>query len=70
MRIRRILAAATATAALTGLGLAGTATAVTAVTVQGVPSVVTPYECQQGGGTADLSENRCKGGKHDGQMVD
>ncbi|QTE01766.1 hypothetical protein [Streptomyces cyanogenus] len=66
MRIRRILAALIATAALAGLGLTGAATA----TAQGAPSVVTPSECQQGGGTADLTDNVCKGGTHDGEKVD
>ncbi|MFE9612108.1 hypothetical protein [Streptomyces sp. NPDC006012] len=66
MRIRRILAAVIATAALAGLGLTGAATA----TAQGAASYVTPSECKQGGGTPDLTENRCKGGTHDGQPVD
>ncbi|MFQ6200773.1 hypothetical protein, partial [Streptomyces sp. NPDC000405] len=52
MRIRRILAAVIATAALAGLGLTGAATA----TAQGAPSYVTPSECKQGGGTADLAD--------------
>ncbi|MFD7437927.1 hypothetical protein [Streptomyces sp. NPDC059861] len=66
MRIRRIFAAVIATAALAGLGLTGAATA----TAQGAPSDVTPSECRQGGGTADLADNRCKGGTHDGEQVD
>ncbi|WP_392840585.1 hypothetical protein [Streptomyces sp. LN500] len=66
MRIRRILAAVIATAALTGLGLTGAATA----TAQGAPSVVTPSECRQGGGMPDLADNLCKGGTHDGEQVD
>ncbi|MFD4226535.1 hypothetical protein [Streptomyces sp. NPDC058545] len=66
MRIRRILAAVIATAALAGLGLTGVATA----TAQGAPSVVTPSECRQGGGMADLADNLCKGGTHDGEQVD
>ncbi|WP_392873884.1 hypothetical protein [Streptomyces sp. LN499] len=72
MRIRRILAAVIATAALTGLGLTGaaTATAATAATAQGAPSVVTPSECRQGGGMPDLADNLCKGGTHDGEQVD
>ncbi|MGW1026138.1 hypothetical protein ACWD4J_21015 [Streptomyces sp. NPDC002577] len=64
MRIRRILAAVIATAALAGLGLTGAATA------QGAPSYVTPSECKQGGGTADLTDNVCKGGTHDGEKID
>ncbi|MGW3494541.1 hypothetical protein [Streptomyces sp. NPDC001020] len=69
MRIRRILAAAIATAALAGLGLAGAATA-TATAAQGAPSYVTPSQCKQGGGTADLTDNTCKGGTYDGQKID
>ncbi|MCX4408210.1 hypothetical protein ACFV8Z_29975 [Streptomyces sp. NPDC059837] len=66
MRIRRILAAVIATAALTGLGLTGAATA------QGAPSYVTPSECRQGGGIPAINEpgNLCKGGTHDGEQVD
>ncbi|MBW8794033.1 MAG: hypothetical protein JF597_10685 [Streptomyces sp.] len=67
MRIRRILAAVIATAALAGLGLTGAATATAA---QGARSYVTPSECRQGGGTPDLTANVCKGGTHDGQQVD
>ena len=66
MRIRRILAAVIATAALAGLGLTGAATA----TAQGAPSYVTPSECKQGGGTPDLADNLCKGGTHDGEKID
>ncbi|MGW3458659.1 hypothetical protein ACWDE9_03375 [Streptomyces olivaceoviridis] len=66
MGTRRILAAVIATAALTGLGLAGAATA----TAQSPKSYVTPSECRQGGGTADLTDNLCKGGTHDGQKID
>jgi hypothetical protein len=66
MRIRRILAAVIATAALAGLGLTGAATA----TAQGAPSDVTPSQCKQGGGTADLTDNLCKGGTHDGERID
>ncbi|MEU1298622.1 hypothetical protein [Streptomyces shenzhenensis] len=66
MRIRRILAAVIATAALAGLGLTGAATA----TAQGAPSYVTPSECKQGGGTADLADNTCKGGTHNGERID
>ncbi|MFD4943117.1 hypothetical protein ACFWNT_11385 [Streptomyces sp. NPDC058409] len=71
MRIRRILAAVVATAALAGLGLTGAATA-TAATAQGAPSYVTPSECKQGGGTPAINEagNYCKGGTHDGEQVD
>ncbi|MER8090745.1 hypothetical protein ACFVZR_38470 [Streptomyces sp. NPDC058316] len=69
MRIRRILAAAIATAALAALGLTGAATAATA---QGAPSVVSPSECRQGGGTPAINEpgNPCKGGTHNGEPVD
>ncbi|GGV20117.1 hypothetical protein GCM10010260_70240 [Streptomyces filipinensis] len=67
MRIRRILAAVVATAALAGLGLTGVATAATA---QGTHSYVTPSECRQGGGTADLTDNLCKGGTHNGEKID
>ncbi|MFE7774971.1 hypothetical protein ACFU5O_13910 [Streptomyces sp. NPDC057445] len=72
MRIRRIFAAVIATAALAGLGLTGaaTATAATAATTQGAPSYVTPSECKQGGGTADLTDNLCKGGTYDGEKID
>ncbi|GHE59485.1 hypothetical protein CP980_18450 [Streptomyces vinaceus] len=70
MRIRRTFAAVIATAALAGLGLAGAATATAAPTTQAAPSSVTPSECKQGGGTADLSNNVCKGGMYDGQAVD
>ncbi|WP_329389548.1 hypothetical protein OG625_36535 [Streptomyces sp. NBC_01351] len=68
MRIRRILAAVIATVALAGLGLTGAATA----TAQGAPSVVTPSECKQGGGTPAINEagNYCKGGTYDGEQVD
>ncbi|MDX2646618.1 hypothetical protein OG937_32075 [Streptomyces sp. NBC_00510] len=68
MRIRRILAAVIATAALTGLGLTGAATA-TAATAATTASP-TPGECEQGGGTVDWATNTCKGGTYDGQMVD
>ncbi|KPI04797.1 hypothetical protein OV450_4165 [Actinobacteria bacterium OV450] len=69
MRIRRTLAAVIATAALAGLGLPGAATA-TAATTQGAATYVTPSECKQGGGTADLTANVCKGGTYDGQAID
>ncbi|MER5525007.1 hypothetical protein ACWG5P_10720 [Streptomyces prasinus] len=68
MRIRRILAAVIATAALAGLGLTGAATA-TASSV----SSVTPGECTDGGGTIDRSTPvlpTCRGGMYDGQTVD
>ena len=68
MRILRILAAAIATAALAGLGLTGAATA-TAATAH-ARSYVTPSQCKQGGGTADLTDNLCKGGTYDGQQID
>ncbi|MEV5384321.1 hypothetical protein [Streptomyces sp. NPDC052721] len=68
MRIRRILAAGIATAALAGLGLTGAATATAAA--QGAPTYVTPSECKQGGGTPDLTDNLCKGGSHDGEKID
>ncbi|MFI6486062.1 hypothetical protein [Streptomyces sp. NPDC050564] len=67
MRIRRILAAVIATAALAGLGLTGAATATAA---QGAASYVTPSQCKQGGGTPDLTDNLCKGGTHDGEQID
>ncbi|MGW6687265.1 hypothetical protein [Streptomyces sp. NPDC054961] len=68
MRMRRMLAAVVATAALTGLGLTGAATATAAA--QGAPTYVTPSECKQGGGTPDLTANICKGGTHNGQQID
>ncbi|MFC7263488.1 hypothetical protein [Streptomyces lutosisoli] len=68
MRIRRILAAVIATAALAGLGLTGAATAT--ATAQGAPSYVTPSQCKQGGGTPDLADNLCKGGTHNGEQID
>ncbi|MGW0995081.1 hypothetical protein [Streptomyces sp. NPDC002520] len=71
MRIRRILAAVIATAALTGLGLTGAATA-NAATAQGAPSYVTPSQCREGGGEPriDLPGNPCQGGTHNGETVD
>ncbi|MET8291726.1 hypothetical protein ABZV80_42220 [Streptomyces sp. NPDC005132] len=75
MRIRRILAAVIATAALSGLGLTGAATA-TATTATATPASLTPGECEQGGGTVDRSHTSaanlptCKGGKFNGQDVD
>ncbi|MFF1353138.1 hypothetical protein [Streptomyces sp. NPDC058297] len=73
MRIRRIFAAVIATAALAGLGLTGAATAIAATATapaQGAPSFVTPSQCKQGGGTADLTDNLCKGGMHNGETID
>ncbi|WP_329434373.1 MULTISPECIES: hypothetical protein [unclassified Streptomyces] len=70
MRIRRILAAVFATAALAGLGLTGAATA-TAGSV--TPASVTPGECTDNGGTIDRSTPMlptCRGGMYDGQSVD
>ncbi|MFB7211119.1 hypothetical protein [Streptomyces sp. NPDC056255] len=70
MRIRRILAAVFATAALAGLGLTGAATA-TAGSV--TPASVTPGECTDSGGTIDRSTPvlpTCRGGMYDGQTVD
>ncbi|MEU9166086.1 hypothetical protein AB0D29_38150 [Streptomyces sp. NPDC048424] len=70
MRIRRMFAAVIATAALAGLGLTGAATA--AATAQGAPTVVTPSQCKQGGGTPAINDagNYCKGGTYDGEQVD
>ncbi|MFF4262794.1 hypothetical protein ACFY7Y_05090 [Streptomyces virginiae] len=68
MRIRRILAAVFATAALAGIGLTGAATAA-GVT----PASVTPGECTDNGGTIDRSTPvlpTCRGGMYDGQTVD
>ncbi|MEU8710774.1 MULTISPECIES: hypothetical protein [unclassified Streptomyces] len=62
MRIRRIIAAAVAAAALAGLGLSAAPTASAAS--------LTPGECEQGGGTVNWANNTCKGGSYDGQMVD
>ncbi|MET8518154.1 MULTISPECIES: hypothetical protein [unclassified Streptomyces] len=74
MRIRRILAAVIATAALAGLGLTGAATATaataTAVTATSPAESPTPGECEKGGGTVDRATNTCRGGTFDGQMVD
>ncbi|MGW3692064.1 hypothetical protein [Streptomyces sp. NPDC005125] len=69
MRIRRILAAVIATAALAGLGLTGAATA-TAATATSPAESPTPGECEKGGGTVDRATNTCRGGTFDGQMVD
>ncbi|MEU7604563.1 hypothetical protein [Streptomyces sp. NPDC041003] len=75
MRIRRILAAVFATAALAGLGLTGAATAATATATAGsvTPASVTPGECTDNGGTIDRSTPvlpTCRGGMYDGQTVD
>ena len=73
MRIRRILAAGIATAALAGLGLTGAATATAA---QGAPSsvtpdqLVTPDQCREGGGTVGDGGFTCVGGKYNGQGID
>ncbi|MFJ3205698.1 hypothetical protein [Streptomyces sp. NPDC086989] len=72
MRIRRILAAVFATAALAGLGLTGAATA-TAAASSVTPASVTPGECTDNGGTIDRSTPvlpTCRGGMYDGQTVD
>ncbi|MFJ3913820.1 hypothetical protein [Streptomyces vinaceus] len=72
MRIRRIIAAVFATAALAGLGLTGAATA-TAATGSVTPASVTPGECTDNGGTIDRSTPvlpTCRGGMYDGQSVD
>ncbi|WP_406363380.1 hypothetical protein [Streptomyces sp. NBC_01579] len=66
MRIRRILAAVIATAALAGLGLTGAATATAASPAESP----TPGECEKGGGTVDFATNLCRGGTYNGQMVD
>ncbi|MEU6090705.1 hypothetical protein ABZ865_28630 [Streptomyces sp. NPDC047085] len=78
MRIRRILAAGIATAALAGLGLTGaaTATATSLTPSQGGGAALTPGECEQGGGTVDWSKptpgapGTCRGGTGNGQPVD
>ncbi|MFD3472101.1 hypothetical protein ACFWWM_38435 [Streptomyces sp. NPDC058682] len=73
MRIRRILAAVFATAALAGLGLTGAATAATAGSVTAIAGSVTPGECTDNGGTIDRSTPvlpTCRGGMYDGQTVD
>ncbi|MGY4905506.1 hypothetical protein [Streptomyces sp. 900116325] len=71
MRMRRILAAVIATAALAGLGLTGAATAAaTAATATSPAESPTPGECEKGGGTVDRATNTCRGGTFDGQMVD
>ncbi|WP_328786363.1 MULTISPECIES: hypothetical protein [unclassified Streptomyces] len=72
MRIRRILAAVFATAALAGLGLTGAAPA-TAAAGSVTPASVTPGECTDNGGTIDRSTPvlpTCRGGMYDGQTVD
>ncbi|MFI5630634.1 hypothetical protein ACIA8E_14880 [Streptomyces sp. NPDC051664] len=76
MRIRRILAAVIATAALTGLGLTGAATATAATATAATATATspaespTPGECEKGGGMVDRATNTCRGGTFDGQMVD
>ncbi|MFE5402619.1 hypothetical protein ACFQ9Z_14695 [Streptomyces sp. NPDC056580] len=79
MRIRRILAAGIATAALAGLGLTGAATATAAnlTPSQGAINALTPGECTDGGGTVDWTPNpanpgtgTCRGGTGNGQAVD
>ncbi|MFF4098442.1 hypothetical protein [Streptomyces sp. NPDC001903] len=75
MRIRRILAAVFATAALAGLGLTGAATATAATATAGsvTPASVTPGECTDNGGTIDRTTPvlpTCRGGMYDGQSVD
>ncbi|PWK74877.1 hypothetical protein BCL76_101611 [Streptomyces sp. CG 926] len=71
MRMRRILPAVMATAALAGLGLTGAATASAApatptVTVTENP---TPGECIDGGGKIGAG-NICIGGTRNGEYVD
>ncbi|MFJ3513590.1 MULTISPECIES: hypothetical protein [unclassified Streptomyces] len=67
MRMRRILAAVMATAALAGLGLTGAATAVAAPNTA-VTGSLTPGECTDAGGK--VVGMYCQGGTKDGQMVD
>ncbi|MEV6028854.1 hypothetical protein [Streptomyces sp. NPDC052036] len=67
MRIRRILAAVLATAALAGLGLTGAATA----TADDGSGYTTPSQCREGGGQPYLHNTvKCWGGKYDGLTVD
>ncbi|MEU9453059.1 hypothetical protein [Streptomyces sp. NPDC048277] len=67
MRIRRILAAVIATAALAGLGLTGAAIA----TTQNGSGYTTPSQCREGGGEPYLHNTvKCWGGKYDGMTVD
>lgn len=66
MRIRRLLTAVVATAAFTGLGLAGTATATNG-------DILTPGECTAAGGTVDWENSplpTCRGGSLDGREID
>lgn len=75
MRIRRILAAVFATAALAGIGLTGaaTATAGSVAPASVTPASLTPGECTDSGGTIDRSTPvlpTCRGGMYDGQSVD
>ncbi|MER6447622.1 hypothetical protein DEJ51_26680 [Streptomyces venezuelae] len=67
MRMRRILAAVIATAALAGLGLTGAAAAVAAPNTA-VTESLTPGECTDAGGK--VVGMYCQGGTKDGQMVD
>ncbi|MFE9935484.1 hypothetical protein [Streptomyces hirsutus] len=67
MRIRRILAAGIATAALAGLGLTGAATA----TAQDDFNYTTAAKCREGGGEPYLHNTvKCWGGKYDGYTID
>ncbi|MFD9657594.1 hypothetical protein [Streptomyces mirabilis] len=67
MRIRRILAAVIATAALAGLGLTGVATA----TAQDSDHFTTAAKCREGGGEPYLHNTvKCWGGKYDGYVID
>jgi hypothetical protein len=63
MRIRRLLAAVIATAALAGLGLTGAATA----NASAAPTV---GECEKGGGTVNWATWTCMGGTYNGQKID
>ncbi|MFB7327762.1 MULTISPECIES: hypothetical protein [unclassified Streptomyces] len=72
MRIRRILAAVIATAALAGLGLTGAATA-TAETPSPTPhfNYTTAAKCREGGGEPYLHNTvKCWGGTYDGYTID
>ncbi|MFJ7591890.1 hypothetical protein ACIQZO_31880 [Streptomyces sp. NPDC097617] len=71
MRMRRILAAVTATAALAGLGLTGAATAVAAAPNTAVTGASpTRGECEDGGGTVNLATGYCDGGTRGGEKID
>ncbi|MER5752337.1 hypothetical protein [Streptomyces sp. NPDC002088] len=66
MRIRRILAAVIATAALTGIGVTSTTTA------QAAARGVSSSTCKNGGGTVtfdDHSRRVCEGGTYDGYAI-